>query len=160
MPSTTSSPSSEGTGIERSRPLPETPNAVEVLRGRVAWPFLDPTLLDRALAHRSWCAEQGEESNERLEFLGDSVLGLLVTAHIFRTYPLLPEGDLAKLRASVVNSALLAELASELGVDGVCIISHGSSNAVSILNAAKVARDMVEADLVGALRAAIRNVGE
>ena len=47
-----------------------------------------------------------------------------------------------------------------LGVDGVCIISHGSSNAVSILNAAKVARDMVEADLVGALRAAIRDVGE
>ena len=58
------------------------------------------------MAHRSWCAETtGQESNERLEFLGDAVLQLVATDHIFRTYDLLPEGELAKVRASVVSSA-------------------------------------------------------
>ena len=62
------------------------------------------------MAHRSWCAETiGADSNERLEFLGDAVLGLVVTAHLFRAYPSLPEGELAKVRASVVNSEALAE---------------------------------------------------
>jgi ribonuclease III len=90
---------------------------VEVLADRLGRQFSDPTLLGRALAHRSWCAEvAGEESNERLEFLGDSVLGLVITDHVYRTYPALPEGELAKVRASVVNSALLAEVAAELGI--------------------------------------------
>jgi ribonuclease-3 len=67
------------------------------------------------MAHRSWCAETpGVKSNERLEFLGDAVLGLVVTDHIFRTYPDLPEGELAKVRAAVVNAGALAELAAEL----------------------------------------------
>ena len=58
----------------------------------------------------------GERSNERLEFLGDAVLGLVVTDHIFRAYPDLPEGELAKVRASVVSAAALAEIALELGL--------------------------------------------
>ena len=67
------------------------------------------------MAHRSWCAETpGESSNERLEFLGDAVLGLVVTNHVFRTYPDLPEGELAKVRASVVNAEALAEVALSL----------------------------------------------
>lgn len=67
------------------------------------------------MAHRSWCAETpGTKSNERLEFLGDAVLGLVVTDHIFRTYPDLPEGELAKVRAAVVNAGALADLAAEL----------------------------------------------
>lgn len=67
------------------------------------------------MAHRSWCAETpGVNSNERLEFLGDAVLGLVVTDHIFRTYPDLPEGELAKVRAAVVNAGALAELAATL----------------------------------------------
>ena len=54
----------------------------------------EEALLVQALRHRSWCAENpGWESNERLEFLGDSVLGLIVTAHLFRTYPDIPEGE-------------------------------------------------------------------
>ena len=58
-----------------------------------------------ALTHRSWCAEHpGEASNERLEFLGDAVLGLVVTAYIFDRHPEMPEGSLAKLRASVVSA--------------------------------------------------------
>jgi len=75
---------------------------------------------------RSWCAEvAGQESNERLEFLGDAVLGLVVTDHIFRTYPDLPEGELAKVRASVVNSALLAEVAAELGIGDFLLLGKG-----------------------------------
>lgn len=69
------------------------------------------------MTHRSYCAEHPDvESNERLEFLGDAVLGLAVTDHIHATYPDLPEGQLAKLRASVVNTATLAEVAGRLGL--------------------------------------------
>jgi ribonuclease III len=88
--------------------------------------FRDDELLARALAHRSWCAETaGTDSNERLEFLGDAVLGLIVTDHIFRTYPLLPEGELAKVRASVVNAGVLAELAAELRLGTALLLGKG-----------------------------------
>ncbi|HEV7886337.1 MAG TPA: ribonuclease III [Acidimicrobiales bacterium] len=88
--------------------------------------FEDPDLLPRALAHRSWCAEtSGEASNERLEFLGDAVLQLVVTAHIFNTYPDLPEGELAKVRASVVSSAALAEVAAGLDLGHSLLLGKG-----------------------------------
>jgi ribonuclease-3 len=64
-------------------------------------------------------------SNERLEFLGDAVLGLVVTDHIFRTYPDLPEGELAKVRASVVSAAALAEVAVELGLGETLRLGKG-----------------------------------
>ena len=81
----------------------------------LGWTFVDHELLDRALTHRSYCAEHGiEESNERLEFLGDSVLGLIVTRFTFEEYPQLPEGELAKLRASVVSAETLSDVAQEL----------------------------------------------
>jgi ribonuclease-3 len=77
------------------------------------------------MAHRSWCAETpGAISNERLEFLGDAVLGLVVTDHLFRTYEL-PEGELAKVRASVVNSAALAEVAEELDLGIALLLGKG-----------------------------------
>src|SRR5439155_621505 len=60
-----------------------------------------------------------------LEFLGDAVLGLIVTDHIFRTYPELPEGELAKVRASVVNAGVLAELAAELDLGSVLLLGKG-----------------------------------
>jgi ribonuclease-3 len=79
-----------------------------------------------ALRHRSWCAENpGWESNERLEFLGDSVLGLIVTSHLFRTYTDIPEGELTKVRASVVNSATLAEVAAELDLGPSLMLGKG-----------------------------------
>ena len=81
------------------------------------------------MAHRSWCAETpGEGSNERLEFLGDAVLGLVVTDHLYRTYPDLPEGELAKVRASVVNSEALAEVASELGLGPALLLGKGEDS--------------------------------
>ncbi|MDQ3756665.1 MAG: ribonuclease III [Actinomycetota bacterium] len=99
---------------------------LDALGERLGYAFDDPTLLARAMAHRSWCAETaGEDPNERLEFLGDAVLGLVVTDHIYRSYPDLPEGELAKVRASVVNSASLAELALELGLGEALLLGKG-----------------------------------
>ena len=67
-------------------------------------------------------------SNERLEFLGDAVLGLVVTDHLFRTYPDLPEGELAKVRASVVNSEALAEVAAELSLGDALLLGKGEDS--------------------------------
>ena len=76
---------------------------------------LGPELLHRALMHRSFAYENGGlPTNERLEFLGDSVLGLIVTDTLFTTYPDLAEGQLAKLRAAVVNMRALADVARDL----------------------------------------------
>jgi ribonuclease-3 len=78
------------------------------------------------MAHRSWCAETpGVESNERLEFLGDAVLGLVVTDHVFRAYPALPEGHLAQVRAAVVNAGALAEVAEELELGRALLLGKG-----------------------------------
>ena len=120
MPSTTSAHGS---------PAPELSeqDALEALGARLSHRFGDPELFTRALAHRSWVAEAppGNPSNERLEFLGDAVLGLVVTDHIFRTYPDLPEGELAKVRASVVSAAALAEVALQLGIGPVLRLGKG-----------------------------------
>jgi ribonuclease-3 len=77
-------------------------------------------LLGLALTHRSYAYEHGGlPTNERLEFLGDSVLGLVVTDELYRSQPDLPEGQLAKLRASVVNMTSLAQVARRLGDGGI-----------------------------------------
>jgi ribonuclease-3 len=78
---------------------------------------LDPALLEQALTHRSYAYENGGlPTNERLEFLGDAVLGLVVTDALFQNHPDLAEGSLAKLRAGVVSTRALAEVARELGL--------------------------------------------
>ncbi|MDQ2827010.1 MAG: ribonuclease III [Actinomycetota bacterium] len=78
------------------------------------------------MAHRSWCAERpGHRSNERLEFLGDAVLGLIVTDHLYRTYPGLPEGQMAQVRASVVNAEVLAEVAEEIDLGSALCLGRG-----------------------------------
>lgn len=81
---------------------------------------LDAELLTLALTHRSYAYENGGLlPNERLEFLGDAVLGLVVTDHLYNEHPDLPEGQLAKLRASVVNMHALAGVARQLGPEGL-----------------------------------------
>src|SRR5215469_1523356 len=87
---------------------------------------LGPELLERALMHRSFAYENGGlPTNERLEFLGDSVLGLIVTDTLFRSYPDLPEGQLAKLRAAVVNMRALAGVARGLGLGAYIWLGKG-----------------------------------
>lgn len=76
--------------------------------------------------HRSWCAENpGHASNERLEFLGDSVLGLVVTDHVYRTHVELSEGDLTEIRKTVVNSVALAAVAEGLGIGEHLLLGRG-----------------------------------
>lgn len=77
-------------------------------------------LATQALTHRSYAYEHGGlPHNERLEFLGDAVLELVVTEYLYSAYPDRPEGDLAKIRASLVNTYVLADIARELGDDGL-----------------------------------------
>ncbi len=96
------------------------------LQDRLGWRFRDQKVLLDALAHRSWCAEHAEaESNERLEFLGDAVLGLVVTDRVYHLYPELPEGELAKVRAAVVNAEVLAQLAVEVGLGSALLLGKG-----------------------------------
>lgn len=88
--------------------------------------FRDPELLRTALTHRSFAFEQGAPTNnERMEFLGDSVLGLVVTDLAYRRFPDLPEGELAKLRAATVNMSTLADVAQELGLGEEILLGKG-----------------------------------
>ena len=81
---------------------------------------LPEELAVQALTHRSYAYENGGlPHNERLEFLGDAVLELVVTEYLYRAYPDRPEGDLAKIRASLVNTYVLADIAREMGSDGL-----------------------------------------
>lgn len=88
--------------------------------------FRDPDLLRGALSHRSFAFEQGaDENNERLEFLGDAVLGLVVTDLAYTRFPHLSEGDLAKLRAATVNMSALADVALEIGLGEHVLLGKG-----------------------------------
>jgi ribonuclease-3 len=87
---------------------------------------VDDEMLNLALTHRSYAYEHGGIAhNERLEFLGDSVLGIIVTETLYRAYPELPEGQLAKLRAAVVNARALAEVARTLGLGDFLHLGRG-----------------------------------
>ena len=88
--------------------------------GEVLGVELPAELALQALTHRSYAYEHGGlPDNERLEFLGDAVLELVVTEYLYLAYPDRPEGDLAKIRASLVNTYVLADIARELGPDGL-----------------------------------------
>ncbi len=116
MPSTTSTPGQ----TLRNQP------ASTRLSSALGYTFNDDSLLDLALSHRSWCAENNQvASNERLEFLGDAVLGVVVADEVYRHYPELPEGSLAKLRAGVVNATTLAEVAREIGLGPALSLGKG-----------------------------------
>ncbi|WP_298741460.1 ribonuclease III [uncultured Microbacterium sp.] len=87
---------------------------------------IDPELLSLALTHRSYAYEHGGLAhNERLEFLGDSILGQAVTVHLFTTHPGLDEGSLAKRRASVVSTVALAEVARSIGLGAHVRLGRG-----------------------------------
>lgn len=93
---------------------------------RLGHDFTDLSLLQQALSHRSWCGEQDNvPSNERLEFLGDAVLGLVVAGDSYHRFPDFAEGKLAKIRAAVVNARVLAEVAEELGIGEVLLLGKG-----------------------------------
>jgi ribonuclease-3 len=120
------------------------------LREALGKPPLDPELLDRALTHRSFAYEHGGlPTNERLEFLGDSVLGVVVTDTLFRAHPDLSEGRLAKLRAAVVNARALAEVARAIGLGTHLKLGRGEESTGG-RNKSSILSDTVEA-LIGAV---------
>ncbi len=129
---------------------PARSDAAARLQRRLGYTFNDPELLALALTHRSWCAEHaGYISNERLEFLGDAVLGMVVTDHAYRAYPEMPEGELAKLRAAVVNAVVLAEVAVELELGAALRLGKGE-NANGGRSKQSILADAMEA-VIGAL---------
>jgi ribonuclease-3 len=104
--------------------------AVAALEAAIEHRFQDREVLMRSLAHRSWCAENGHpDSNERLEFLGDSVLGVVVSHYVFEHFPHLPEGQLSEVRAGVVNARVLAEVAAELQLGECVLLGKGEDGA-------------------------------
>ena len=120
------------------------------LRSALGDPELDPELLERALTHRSYAYENGGlPTNERLEFLGDSVLGVVVTETLYRTHPDLSEGRLAKLRAAVVNARALAEVGRSIGLGEHVKLGRGEE-ATGGRNKASILSDTVEA-VIGAV---------
>ena len=99
---------------------------MDLLAERLARFGVPTELLRQAVAHRSYCSEHpGQESNERLELLGDAVLGLVVTDHLYRSFPSLPEGDLARVRAAVVSTFGLAPIAEALGLGEAVLLGKG-----------------------------------
>lgn len=109
-----------------------------------------PDLLTRALTHRSYAYENGGlPTNERLEFLGDAVLGLVVTTALFRRHPDLAEGQLAKLRASVVNMRALAGVARRLGIGQHLLLGRGETTSGGA-DKSSILADTLEA-LIGAV---------
>ena len=120
---------------------------MDQLREVLGVPDLDPELLEHALTHRSFAYENGQvPNNERLEFLGDSVLGLVVTDTLFKSHPDLPEGQLAKLRAAVVSAKALAVVARTLGIGDHVRLGRGEE-ATGGRDKASILSDTVEAVL-------------
>jgi ribonuclease-3 len=101
----------------------EGPKALDRLLGVR---FKDASLRETALTHRSYAFENElETNNERLEFLGDAVLGIVVTDMAFREFTEMPEGELAKLRAAIVNMGALADVARDLGIGRFVLLGKG-----------------------------------
>lgn len=110
------------TNAQPPRPADELADHLDGVTGDL----VDRALLLRALTHRSFAYENGGlPHNERLEFLGDSVLGLVVTDTLFSSHPDLPEGQLAKLRAAVVNMRALADVGRTLGLGEHVFLGRG-----------------------------------
>lgn len=102
----------------------------DALVARIGFQIADRDLLDEAMSHRSWCAEHpGNASNERLEFLGDAVLGWVSADLAFRRYPEMSEGELTGIRKGVVNATALSEIARELGLGPFIKLGKGESAA-------------------------------
>lgn len=106
--------------------MSEGRSPLETLEAHLGYRFKDRQLLERALTHRSFANERGIDGNyERLEFLGDAILGALATEWLFDHYPNLPEGDLSKLKSALVSEESLAAHAALLGVGDAMLLGVG-----------------------------------
>lgn len=102
----------------------------DTLEMRIGYFFRNPELLAQAMVHRSWIVGRELEywqTNERLEFLGDSILNMLVTEHLFKLFPKLPEGDLSKKKSAIVSGKALAETARIWGLGHYLRVGRGEA---------------------------------
>ena len=130
--------------------------ALKKFLNELPFEFDDRTILEGAFVHSSYLNElapgpASEEvtSNERLEFLGDSVLAIVISDMLYRRYPELPEGELTKLRSRLINRRTLAEVATKLGLGELLLMGKGETRGGGRENPA------ILADTVEALLAAI-----
>lgn len=101
---------------------------IKDLENAIGYRFRNITLLQNALAHSSYANEQWHDnlkSNERLEFLGDSILGMVVAEHLYRSFPDRLEGDLTRMRADMVCEKALASVAARLDLGKHMLLGHG-----------------------------------
>ncbi len=101
---------------------------IKDLEAAIGYRFGNITLLQNALAHSSYANEQWHnslKSNERLEFLGDSILGMVVAEHLYRNFPDRPEGDLTRMRADMVCEKSLAHIAEQLDLGKYLLLGNG-----------------------------------
>ena len=101
---------------------------IKDLENAIGYRFQNITLLQNALAHSSFANERWHDSlksNERLEFLGDSILGMVVAEFLYRNYPDRPEGELTRMRADMVCETSLAKVANQIGLGEHLLLGHG-----------------------------------
>lgn len=125
---------------------------MKTLEEKIGYTFRDRTLLENALTHSSYANEhrdKGMPSNERLEFLGDSILGLVVADHLYRNRPDLPEGDLTRIRAALVCEGSLVEVAKSLDLGSYLKLGRGEESGGGRK------RPSIQADAVEAMLAAV-----
>lgn len=125
---------------------------MKTLEEKIGYTFRDRSLLENALTHSSYAnehREKGMPSNERLEFLGDSILGLVVADHLYRNRPDLPEGDLTRIRAALVCEGSLVEVAKGLDLGSYLKLGRGEESGGGRK------RPSIQADAVEAMLAAV-----
>lgn len=120
-------------------------NKLDKLQHKLDYQFSDPDLAQQALTHRS----ANKLNNERLEFLGDALLGFVIAQALYEIHPQASEGELSRMRASMVNKSALAEIAREIGLGDFVLLGSGE------LKSGGMNRDSILADTVEALIAAI-----
>jgi ribonuclease-3 len=113
--------------FSKNKPDPRRLSLILDLERKVGCRFRNLSLLEHALTHRSHVAPQRERSNERLEFLGDAVLGLTVCQHLFNVYPEKREGELTEVKSRLVSKAVLAERAREIDLGKYLRLSDSES---------------------------------
>ena len=104
--------------------------SLEELQSRIGYTFHDVELLRRAVTHSSFSNETGARNhhllcNERLEFLGDTVLSLITSEYLYQSFPELPEGDLTRMRAAIVCESALADFAGKIGLGDFLLLGKG-----------------------------------
>lgn len=128
-------------------------NSLEKLQKKIGWKFSDENLIRQALVHRSYLNEHPDFKlghNERLEFLGDAVLEIIVTEYLYLNFQETSEGDLTNWRASLVNAKMLYEIAVELGVEEHLYLSKGEARDKNKKSRQFILADAIEA-IIGAL---------